>query len=243
MFKGDMFRRYVVRFFFRLMVFAAVAAVYLTCREALDFTKCFRTGGMWLPVCVLWLILLVSFVLQLSPKSKVHRGCLKQFREKFIETGTKAGDICIKDKIAKLNRGAAKVAVVWGIPNILIAAAFYAGLIGVPEMLLLAAFYYLCDVICILFFCPFQTFLMKNRCCVSCRIFAWGPIMICTPLIFIPHVYSWSITAVALFCLTRWEMTLRRHPERFLEETNAYLRCGNCAEHMCRIKKAKKLDS
>jgi hypothetical protein len=37
--------------------------------------------------------------------------------------------------------------------------------------------------------------------------------------------------------LIRWEITFFLHPERFSEETNDYLQCGNCTEKLCAHKK------
>ena len=105
-------------------------------------------------------------------------------------------------------------------------------------MLVITTFYYLCDVICIVFYCPFQKIFMKNKCCVTCRIFAWGTIMTVTPLIFIPHFYSWSLVTLALICTILWEVTYYRHPERFCEETNAFLTCASCTDRLCIIKRA-----
>ena len=90
-------------------------------------------------------------------------------------------------------------------------------------MLLFTVLYYLCDVIRIVFYCPFQKLFMKNKCCVTCRIFAWGTIMTVTPLIFVPSVYSLEpCGAGARVCTVAWEVTYHRHPERFCEETNAF---------------------
>ena len=79
---------------------------------------------------------------------------------------------------------------------------------------------------------------MKNKCCVTCRTFAWGTIMTVTPLIFVPSVYSWSLVALALVCTAAWEVTYHRHPERFCEETNAFLTCAACTDHLCVVKRA-----
>ncbi|MCC8357928.1 MAG: hypothetical protein LJU34_08915, partial [Oscillospiraceae bacterium] len=97
--------------------------------------------------------------------------------------------------------------------------------------------YSVCDMICILFFCPFQTWFMKNKCCGSCRIYNWDYAMMFTPLMFIKSVYTWTLCAMALALLIRWELTFYRHPERFYEATNQSLKCANCHEKLCQHKK------
>ncbi len=46
---------------------------------------------------------------------------------------------------------------------------------------MVSAFYFLCDYVCILIYCPFQSHIMHNKCCVNCRIYGWGHFMIFTP--------------------------------------------------------------
>ena len=93
--------------------------------------------------------------------------------------------------------------------------------------------YAVCDMICILFFCPFQTWFLKNKCCSACRIYNWDYAMMFTPLFFVRAAYSWSLFALSLVLLLRWEITFYRHPEWFSERTNAYLHCANCKEKLC----------
>ena len=60
--------------------------------------------------------------------------------------------------------------------------------------------------------------------------------MMFTPFLFIPRFYTWSLLALALLLLIRWEVTLKRHPERFSEATNCSLSCANCEEKLCQHK-------
>ena len=91
--------------------------------------------------------------------------------------------------------------------------------------------------ICILFFCPFQTWFMKNKCCGSCRIYNWDYAMMFTPLFFVRENYAWSLLVLSIALLVRWEVTFYLHPERFSENTNEYLMCRNCTERLCAHKK------
>ena len=61
--------------------------------------------------------------------------------------------------------------------------------------------------------------------------------MMFTPLFFVKTPYSWSLFALSLILLIRWEITFYHHPERFSEKTNDYLRCANCTEKLCSHKK------
>jgi hypothetical protein len=59
------------------------------------------------------------------------------------------------------------------------------GILDDGIMILLCSAYSICDIICILFFCPFQTWFMKNKCCSTCRIYNWDYAMMFTPLFFV----------------------------------------------------------
>ena len=78
---------------------------------------------------------------------------------------------------------------------------------------------------------------MKNKCCTTCRIYNWDYAMMATPLVFVPTWYTWSLLACALALLIRWEITVRRHPEWFSEQTNCALDCRQCEEKLCHHKK------
>ena len=66
--------------------------------------------------------------------------------------------------------------------NGIFGALHLAGVLDDGIMILLCSVYSVCDIICILFFCPFQTWFMKNKCCSSCRIYNWDYAMMFTPL-------------------------------------------------------------
>ena len=108
-----------------------------------------------------------------------------------------------------------------------------AGWVDDGFMILLSCAYSVCDMICILFFCPFQTWFLKNKCCNGCMIYDWNYAMMLTPLIFVPSLRLQSLLFFAMALMLRWEITFYRYPERFSDRTNSYLRCENCTEKLC----------
>ena len=103
--------------------------------------------------------------------------------------------------------------------------------------MLISLAFSVCDMICILFFCPFQTWFMKNKCCTACRIYNWDYAMMFTPLFFVNNLFFKSLLFVALALFIRWEMVFYFHPEYFSENTNGCLNCSNCTEKLCVHKK------
>lgn len=179
---------------------------------------------------ILWLIFVVEMTMRFFPSRLESPGCQKQFRRNYIKTGKTS--YTIQDNHATL-----LVALIWVIMNGVFGGLHMSGILDDGIMLMLCCFYSVCDMICILFFCPFQTWFLKNKCCCTCRIYNWDYAMMFTPLFFVRNWYSWSLLALSVALLLRWEITFYLHPERFAEETNGYLACGNCTEKLCHHKK------
>lgn len=130
-------------------------------------------------------------------------------------------------------KGALVIAVIWIFVNGLFIGLTRAHLLDEGIMILLSSFYAVCDMICVLFWCPLQLYFMKNRCCVTCRIYNWDYIMMVTPLIAVPGIYSFVMVGVALALFLHWEINYKRHPERYAKNTNGCLDCKNCNEKIC----------
>ena len=126
---------------------------------------------------------------------------------------------------------------VWITLNALIFILYFTNVIDKGMMLIIALVYSVCDMVCILFFCPFETWFLKNKCCTTCRIYNWDYLMMFTPLIVIPHLAAKILVLFALILFLRWEITYWLHPEWFYEETNASLKCAHCTEKLCSHKR------
>ena len=179
-------------------------------------------------------IFVFEMIMRFFPSKLESPGCQKQFARNFIKSGKT--EIVIHD-----NNATVMVLIIWICFNAVFGALYMEGIFDDGIMLLISCAYSVCDMICILFFCPFQTWFMKNKCCVTCRIYNWDYAMIFTPLFFVAKPYTWSLLALSIALLARWEITFYRHPERFSENTNDYLRCAHCTEKLCSHKKQLKV--
>lgn len=191
--------------------------------------------GIPFPIIVLiWGVYIVEMILRFFPSRFESMGCQKQFSKNYLSSG--------KEFDAEGKRHQDKtifiVALLWIVLNLILGILFWIGWISKEVLFLISLAFGACDMICILFFCPFHTWIMKNKCCVSCRIYNWDYAMMFTPLIFIPHFFTWSLLLLAVGLLIKWECTARRHPERFLEKNNKNLSCANCEEKLCHHKKS-----
>lgn len=178
----------------------------------------------------IWIVFVLEMVLRFFPSKLESMGCQKQFKRNFKPT----------KKVSPKNvswQVTFSIAAAWVILNGLIGLLYYKNIIDEGILLLICLMYSVCDMICILFFCPFQTWFMKNKCCTTCRIYNWDYAMMFTPLVFTKSPFYWSILVCALVLLARWEITYKLHPEWFSETTNCSLSCVNCEEKLCHHKK------
>ena len=193
-------------------------------------TIMYRFGEHPMLMGVLWLLFTIEMIMRFFPSGIKSPGCQKQFARNFQKTGNT--EIIIPD-----NHATVLVVFIWILFNGIFGALHMVGVLNDDFMLLLCSLFSVSDMICILFFCPFQTWFFKNRCCVSCRIYNWDFAMMFTPLFFVPGLYTWSLLGIAVVLLVFWEVIFFLHPERFSENTNAFLSCKGCTEHLCRHKK------
>ncbi len=179
-----------------------------------------------LPIGV-WVFFVVEMLLRFFPSRLESMGCQKQFARNYEPIGEN-----IEPKNQSWKR-TALVASVWLALNALIGLLYFVDIIDEGILVLIAIAYSVCDIICILFFCPFQTWFMKNRCCATCRIYNWDFAMMFTPLVFIPSLYTYTLLGFSLLLLLRWEITYKLHPEWFSTNTNKCLDCSRCEEKLC----------
>lgn len=186
------------------------------------------------PVSIIWLALMVCMVFRLFPSRIESLGCQKIYVNHFESSGK----VPTEEDLRKGDRSALASFIFWIALNAVFFIAYWLDIVDVRFMVCLAGFYAVIDISCILFFCPFQSWFMHNRCCTTCRIFDWDYLMICTPLLAIPNAVTLTASAVAGIIFLRWELIYARHKERFFETSNCALKCSQCEEHLCRYKRA-----
>lgn len=253
-----MFRIYVVKLIFRILVFAVVLAAYLIRPEYFDLIlteKSIRdfqlSSGNWesledylsqfnmVGVYGIWALLMLSMILHMIPSNwSLTMGSRKEFSSHYIPVEN-YDKLKMYEYVQKNNLSAIWVLLAWLSFNAIFGTLYVFDIIETKELILLSIFYYVCDLICVVIWCPFQSFFIKNKCCVNCRIFNWGHFMMFTPMLFIRNFFTWSLFFTSLVVMLRWEITLLKHPERFWEGSNQVLQCANCRDKICKIKGAK----
>ena len=219
-----------LRLVYRTALFVMLLVTYIRFRLFSEATVIEIVERLPAILYISWAVFVIEMILRFFPSKYESPGCQKQFARNYVKTGST--DLLIPD-----NNATVLIVLIWVVFNGIFGALYMEGILDDGIMILLCSAYSICDIVCILFFCPFQTWFMKNKCCSSCRIYNWDYAMMFTPLFFVRKSYTWSLLALSVALLIRWEVTFYLHPERFSEETNGYLQCRNCTEKLCFHKK------
>jgi len=230
--EGSVRRYYLAALAARTAAFLAL--VIYAMLDPAGFEDSLSLPWRWTPVTVAWLALMASMLLRLFPSRWESIGSQKLFQGRFRPTGKPLP----KEEAREADRGAWKVLLLWAAVNALFLLGQARGWIGRRFLVCLAGFYGVCDIVCILFYCPFQMWLMHNRCCTVCRIFDWDYLMICTPLLRMGGPLCVSACVLAAVIFLRWEFLCHWRAERFFQTANQALQCRECQEHLCRYKRA-----
>ena len=237
--KTDMLKIYLVKFVVRLVIFLTIFILYIADKEMLVkvFTSKLSFGMLQIaPFHILWLMFMLMMISHLFPNKKLSMALRKYKKENYVVMEGYS-ELELLQATREQNIRAWQVMLLWLSFNAIWGFLYLFEVIDNTDLWMLAVFYFLCDYICILFFCPFQTFIMKNKCCVNCRIYDWGHFMMFTPMLFIKNFFSWSLFFTALVVLIRWEIVYAKSPQLFWSGSNQTLQCKNCKDKTCQLKK------
>ena len=226
-------KRYCFRLAARSVIFAACCLLYLLKPEefiVLEGWNFFREFS-WLHL--LWLVWAVDTIQQIVPiKQKLPLGSMKLFRSRFRPIRDRVNYEALRSYIIATTKSAYKVFLIWCAGLAVIGLLYYGGLLGRAELFLISVCFYVCDLICVLIWCPFRL-LMRTRCCTTCRIFNWDHLMMFSPMIFLGGFYAVSLIMLAFLAWLVWELCIMMYPERFWDKSNAALKCSECTDKLC----------
>lgn len=123
-------------------------------------------------------------ILQIVPiRNRVPLGSQKLFANRFQPIREKINYKALKQYIIFTTKAAYKVFLIWCALIAMIGVFYYSGILSKIALFMISVLFYVCDLICVLIWCPFRL-IMKNRCCTTCRIFNWDHLMMFSPLIY-----------------------------------------------------------
>ncbi len=226
-------RIYFLRLIGRIAVLLIGVLTYLYAREQFSVADGWNFFQEFSPLHILWGIWMYDMILQLIPvKAHISIGSRKVFSSLFRPIKEKVNYQRLKAYIKDTTAAAYKVMIIWILLTVVLSVLHFCGVIDTGLMILLAIFFYVCDLICVLIWCPFRL-IMKNKCCTTCRIFNWDHLMMFLPIISLNSFYSWTLVGVSFLIWMVWELCVLLYPERFWENSNMALQCSECTDKLC----------
>ena len=224
---------YFLRLIGRIAVFMLAILVYIFDKNMFDFADGWNFFNGFSLLHLLWMLWMCDMILQLIPiKSHISIGSQKVFESLFKPIKENINHNKLKQYIKDTTATAYKVMWIWLSVTVLISALHLCGAIDTGMMILVATFFYVCDLICVLIWCPFRL-IMHNKCCTTCRIFNWDHLMMFLPIVALNSFFSWSLVIFAIVVWLVWELCVIIYPERFWENSNMALRCSECTDKLC----------
>ncbi|MBQ6826349.1 MAG: hypothetical protein IJP34_06810 [Clostridia bacterium] len=232
---SKMRKLYFVKFIFRILVFIAAVLLYILKPES-EYFKVLYGANFFTqisPLHILWVIWVLDMLMQVIPMKKhIPLGSQKLFKQHFKPIREKINYSALRKHIISITLSAYKVFLIW-MPAILVLGVLkYFKILETEHLFLISVAFYVGDLICVLIWCPFR-FIMKNRCCTTCRIYNWDHIMMFSPMLFVNSFFSVSLIVLAFIVWVLWELCVMMFPERFWEKTNASLKCSECTDKLC----------
>lgn len=227
---------YIVKFIFRIAAFAIMIGIYINDREKLYR---YSITPIWEKINfmhVMWAVFMVLMISHIFPTRIISMGAGKIKKSNYIPIANYSEAELMK-YVHNENKKSWNCMIWWIVGNAAIGILYYLHVISESELILITGFYFISDYVCILVFCPFQSFGHKARCCVNCRIYDWGHFFMFTPMLFIQNFFSQSLFIMGTVVIVHWEYLWLHHPERFWAGSNAALSCLNCHDKTCKIKK------
>ena len=229
---SDIRKRYTVRLVVRCFILIFALFLYFTGFEKHDILQGFAFFHKFSWLHILWGLWMLDMLQQLIPAKNIALGSHKVFRKRFRPALERINKDSLKKYILTTTRSAYKVMILWIALIAALGLLKYWGILTDVHLFLVSVLFYVCDLICVLIWCPFRL-IMKNKCCTTCRIFNWDHFMMFTPMLYVKGFFSLSLLTVAVVILLIWELCVLLYPERFWEKSNAALKCAECTDKLC----------
>jgi hypothetical protein len=224
---------YFTKLYARITILLASIILYFYAPDQFDVIEGWNFFKKFSVFHVLWGIWVYDMMSQLFPVKNIALGSQKFFKEKFRPAIHKLLDFDkLKEFIKNTNKAAGRVLAIWLLFIGAISALKAFKVIENKHLFLISVAFYVCDLICVLIWCPFRL-MLGNKCCTTCRIFNWDHMMMFTPMLLVGSFFSISLLVMAIIDLAVWEITIYLHPERFWENSNMALKCSECTDKLC----------
>ena len=232
-------KRYILRLCLRVAVLIFCAVYLIHDPEQASILRGWNFFRRFSVFHILWLLWIVDMLWQLIPVQKnlhIALGSQKLFKFRFRPVKESFNYQALRRHIIDTTKAAYKVFLIWIAVVGVISLLRYLDVLNDVALFLITIAFYVCDLICVVVWCPFRL-ILKTRCCTTCRIFNWDHLMMFSPMLLISGFYPRSLIIMAAVVWLIWELYIMMYPERFWEQSNEALRCANCTDRLCGMRK------
>ena len=161
--KSEFRKLYIKRLIIRIVIFIIIVGIYICNSNTFNVVKGFNFVKMISPLHILWLIWMIDMILQLCKVPKYWPlGSQKYWAHRYLPDIKKINKKVIKRHMDELNNGSIAVAIVWILLVSIIDILYLTNVISYQIVVLISTAFYVCDLICVLVWCPFKTFFMHK---------------------------------------------------------------------------------
>lgn len=208
----------------RILVLCLCGFLYVFDRSEFDILRGMHFFERFSVLHILWIIWMIDMLWQLVPVNRrTALGSKKLFRAYYRPAHGAVNKQALK---------AYKVFLLWAALTAAMGVLYQRQIIDDAFLFMSAVFFYVCDLVCVLVWCPFRL-IMRSRCCTTCRIFNWDHLMMFSPFVYIGGFYAGSLLSVSVLAFLLWELCVWIYPQRFWEYSNEALKCVNCTDKLC----------
>lgn len=225
-------KKYLVRLVCRCLVLLCALALYIINFEPHNILRGFDFFRKFSWLHLLWAIWMLDMLSQLVPAKNIALGSHKVFHHRFKPVLERISKDTIKAYVKTTTQSAYRVMLLWLGLIAALGILHHLQILEDAHLFLVSVLFYVCDLICVLIWCPFRL-IMKNKCCTTCRIFNWDHLMMFTPMLFVKGFFSISLILMSVIVWCAWELCVLIYPERFWEKSNAALKCSECTDKLC----------
>ena len=225
-------KQYLIRLVCRCLILLGVFVLFITDFATHDILSGFAFFRKVSALHLLWGIWMLDMIHQLVPARNIALGSHKVFLHRFKPVLERISKESVKQHIKTTTQSAYKVMLLWLALITVLGILHHLRMLKDAHLFLISVLFYVCDLICVLIWCPFRL-IMKNKCCTTCRIFNWDHLMMFTPMLFVKGFFSLSLVAMSVVVWSAWELCVLLYPERFWEKSNAALKCSECTDKLC----------
>ncbi len=216
-----------VKFIFRTVVLLMTFGLAVYDFELLK-TIIFYDISFFKTFHLIWLFLMVEMLRVFVPAFNKSISCGKGFAKHYRETSRAYDKKALQSYTKKYNRRAGWAGLLWLTLLLVIGGFYHAGAVNAIGIHMIVVLFYFGDEVCINIWCPFGAWIVRNKCCNTCRIYNWNYFMIFSPYVYVFSFWTYSLLGMALLIFLQWEYLHFKYPERFWEFSNVNLQCGSC---------------